>query len=188
LKTWGSISSTISDSSDDAAGGPTVSDEPTDAFHALGSSPDAPRLLLFAVHGRSCACELSAVREIIPYRKPTRLPGAPPFVAGLVNVRGSIVTVIDLGVRLGGDAVDAEHGSIVLIEGEGGGGTKVVGLAVDELRDVQRVPSGAIEAPSADTALDGLVRGVLQAGPDGPAAGEITVVLDAGRIVADAIG
>jgi len=151
--------------------------EEGEAFHALGSSPDAPRLLVFTVAGKTCACELSAVREIIPCRKATRLPGAPPFVIGLINLRGSIVTVLDLGIRLGGAAVNAERGSIVLAES----GTRVVGLAVDELRDVQRVARGAIEPASGDEAQEGLVRGVLQA------AGEVAVLLDVGRIVTDAL-
>jgi purine-binding chemotaxis protein CheW len=173
LTIWASTDSTL-DAKSDTDG---TDAEQGEAFHALGNSPDAPRLLVFTAAGRTCACELNSVREIIPYRRATRLPGAPPFVTGLINLRGSIVTVLDLGIRLGGAAVDAARGSIVLAES----GSKVVGLAVDELRDVQRVPRASIEAPNADTAEEGLVRGVLQA------AGEVAVLLDVGRIVTDAI-
>jgi purine-binding chemotaxis protein CheW len=173
LTIWGSTDSTI----DETASSAEADAEAGEAFHALGSSPEAPRLLVFTAAGRTCACELSAIREIIPCRKATRLPGAPPFVTGLINLRGSIVTVLDLGIRLGGAAVDPEHGSIVLAES----GTRVVGLAVDELRDVQRVARSSIEPANGDTAQDGLVRGVLQT------AGEVAVLLDVSRIVADAL-
>lgn len=108
----------------------------------------ARRLLLFAVHGRLYGCHIDAVREIIPFRPCTRLPGAPRFVCGLINLRGTIVTVLDLGVRLGGEAVNRAEGSIVLVEH----GTKVVGLGVDELRDVQVVPYEPLASSAATTA------------------------------------
>jgi purine-binding chemotaxis protein CheW len=171
---WASTDSTI----DGEQGTDPTDDEAGAAFHALGSSPDAPRLLVFTAAGRTCACELSAVREIIPYRKATRLPGAPPFVTGLINLRGSIVTVLDLGVRLGGASVDPERGSIVLAES----GTRIVGLAVDELRDVQRVARAAIEPAGAEASHEGLVCGVLQA------AGDVAVLLDVARLLSDAVG
>lgn len=145
--------------------------------HALGSSVDAPRLLVFTAAGRTCACELSAIREIIPNRRATPLPGAPAFVTGLINLRGSIVTVLDLGVRLGGAPVPATRGSIILAEC----GSKVVGLRVDELRDVQRVLRSAI-GPAEDVGgADGLACGVLRIGDD------VVVLLDVAQIVAHAL-
>src|SRR5437667_11645125 len=51
------------------------------------------RLLLFRVGALVCAAEAERVREILPRLVPTRIPGAPPVVAGLVNVRGRLVTV-----------------------------------------------------------------------------------------------
>jgi purine-binding chemotaxis protein CheW len=148
------------------------------ALHALGNSADAPRLLVFTAAGRTCACELTAVREIIPHRRATRLPGAPSFAVGLINLRGSIVTVLDLGIRLGGHAVDVERGSIVLVDH----GSRVVGLAVDELRDVQRVWRSSIEPADGEAGQEGFVRGMLRA------AGEVAALLDVSRIVADALG
>src|SRR5438093_2844097 len=53
------------------------------------------RLLLFRVGALLCAAEAERVREILPWLAPTRIPGAPPIVAGLVNVRGTLVTVVE---------------------------------------------------------------------------------------------
>src|SRR5437868_10812322 len=50
------------------------------------------RLLVFRVGSLVCAAEAERVREILPWLAPTRIPGAPPVVAGLVNVRGPLVT------------------------------------------------------------------------------------------------
>src|SRR4051812_18987380 len=64
-------------------------------------TPEAgPPILVFRVGDALYGCEVEDAQEIIPMRSMTRLPGAPPFVRGLINVRGIIVTVIDLGARL----------------------------------------------------------------------------------------
>jgi purine-binding chemotaxis protein CheW len=113
------------------------------------------RLLLFAVAGTVYGCDIAAVREIVPIRHATRLPGAPAYVRGLVNLRGAIVTVIDLATRLGGSTC-AEDGSVVLAQF----GTKQVGLAVDEVRDVQMLPPERFEPATGDVARGGIVRGL----------------------------
>ncbi len=129
------------------------------------------------VAGRTCACELSGVREIIPNRRATPLPGAPPFVTGLINLRGSIVTVIDLSVRLDGPSVPAGSGSIILVDCM----SKVVGLIVDELRDVQRVLRSDIGPADESRGDEGLRGGVLRIGD------EVVVLLDVAQIVAHAL-
>jgi purine-binding chemotaxis protein CheW len=113
------------------------------------------RLLLFAVAGSVYGCDIAAVREIVPLRRTTRLPGAPPHVRGLLNLRGAIVTVIDLAARLAG-ATSADDGSVVLAEF----GNRNVGLAVDEVRDVQILTPERFERASGDVARGGIVRGL----------------------------
>jgi len=126
-----------------------------------GAAPDdaagTRQLLLFGAGGRTLGCDIAAVREIIPFRRCTRLPGAPSYVCGLTNLRGTVVTVVDLAARLADESPAAtaspeapvapawgaarSDGSIVLAEL----GTKVVGLAVDGVRDVQTVAAGEVE-------------------------------------------
>src|ERR1700720_4799423 len=61
-----------------------------------GSLVSAPaRLLVFRVGTLACAVDVDQVREILPRLPTTRIPGAPPVVAGLVNVRGTLVTVVE---------------------------------------------------------------------------------------------
>src|SRR2546426_12702568 len=59
------------------------------------------RLLVFRVGTLACAAEVDQVREILPRLPTTRIPGAPPVVAGLVNVRGTLVTGVEGGRALG---------------------------------------------------------------------------------------
>src|SRR5688500_19416321 len=76
------------------------------AVEAPSETAGALRLLLFVLDGRLYGCDIGAVREVVTFRRATRLPGAPPYVCGLVNLRGTLVTVLDLGLRIGSKAVD----------------------------------------------------------------------------------
>jgi len=120
--------------------------------------------------------ELGTVREIIPARRPTRLPGAGTCVAGLVNVRGTIVTVIDLAARLA-DVPAKGTGSIVLIEH----GAKLVGAAVDEVLDVRRTAELELETEAEALVPGGAVRAV------GRLDGEVVALLDIHDIIAQVL-
>lgn len=115
----------------------------------------AARTLLFRVATRVYGCDIDTVREIIPYRRATRLPGAPPWVQGLINVRGTIVTVLDLGMRLDPARAPVRDGSIIMATQ----GTRVVGVAVDEVMDVQSIVAEPIDAREGD-GPQGLVSGL----------------------------
>lgn len=115
----------------------------------------AARTLLFRVAERVYGCDIDSVREIIPYRRATRLPGAPPYVQGLINLRGTIVTVLDLGMRLDPARAPVRDGSIILATQ----GTRVVGVAVDEVMDVQSIVAESIDT-RADVGPQGLVSGL----------------------------
>jgi purine-binding chemotaxis protein CheW len=150
---------------------------PRDAADADADA--AQRHLVFGVGGRLYACEVALVREIVPFRRCTRLPGAPPYVCGLINLRGTVVTVLDLGLRLAGKPVNRDEGAVILVERAG----RLVGLGVDELRDLQVVSPAAVEAADARGAADGTgaVRGVVRVG------GEVVVLLDVGSIITHAL-
>lgn len=132
------------------------------------------QVVLCRVAGRVVGVELGTVREIIPARRPTRLPGAGPYVSGLVNVRGTIVTVIDLGARLGrADTSAVGTGSIVLIEH----GAKLVGVAVDEVQDVRLTAELELETEAEALVPGGAVRAL------GRLDGEVVALLDIHDII-----
>ena len=133
------------------------------------------RTLLFRVAGSTYGCDIGMVREIIPWRRATRLPGAPAYVQGLVNLRGSIITVLDLGARLDPareHVRDATGGSIILVEH----GPRTVGAAVDEVMDVREIEQEPVEDASGE-ARGGLVRGLGHTGDD------VVVLLDIHRLI-----
>ena len=123
--------------------------------------------MVFRLGDASYGIDLGAVREILRARPATRLPGAPKSVVGLINVRGAIVTVIDLGVALKVRATPA-GGAVMLIEH----GPKLVGAMVDEVLEVQRAPDEALEQAPLDVQAGGAVR-ALGTHEDG-----VVIVLD----------
>jgi len=103
---------------------------------SIETTPNAAlqHLLIVEVRGQLFALDASFLREVIPDRTATRIPGAPALVKGLINLRGSLIVVADVALRLlGTDAGPSpDEGSIVLVEVEG----KTIGLAVQDVRDV----------------------------------------------------
>jgi purine-binding chemotaxis protein CheW len=122
---------------------------------ALASA--ARRTLLFRVGTAVYGCDIDDIREIVPYRQATRLPGAPSYVTGLINLRGTIVTVLDLGARLDGMRERVADGSIMLVALPGN--NRLVGVAVQEVMDV-RVVGTSDDDVIADSAGTDAVRGL----------------------------
>ena len=118
---------------------------------------EARRTLLFRVGSAVYGCDIDDIREIVPHREATRLPGAPSYVQGLINLRGTIVTVLDLGVRLGATRDRVGEGSIMLVAMPGN--ARLVGVAVEEVMDV-RVVGTSDDDVIADSAGNDAVRGL----------------------------
>ena len=91
--------------------------------------------LLFRVGEDLYGSKVVDAQEAIPLRKATRVPGAPSFVRGLINLRGTITTVLDLGARFDPTRTPNDDGSILLVRHRGG--DRVVGIVVDEVLDVR---------------------------------------------------
>lgn len=72
---------------------------PASAGPSLGIMPD--RIVLFRLDGRRCAIPASAVVEILAAVATIPLPSQPPYIAGVIDLRGTIVPVLDLRVRFG---------------------------------------------------------------------------------------
>ena len=136
------------------------------------------RLLVFEVGGRVFAAEMSAIREIVPSQAVTRLPGAPPTVSGLINLRGTIVTVID-----GGTTLRQSHwrrtGGLILLAGYRDG---VVGVGIDDVRDIHDATEEQFGPRPADVAEGSAVCGVVEIG------GERVLLLDVPAMIGEILG
>jgi len=98
----------------------------------------------FFLKGLFFGVEVLKVQEVIRYQEMTRVPLAPPVVQGLINLRGHIVTAVDLRRRL--DLRERPAGQLpmnVVVRTEDG----AVSLLVDEIGDVLEVDEETFEAP-----------------------------------------
>jgi purine-binding chemotaxis protein CheW len=110
------------------------------------------RLLLARVGDVVVAMDAAAVREIVGAQAATRIPGAPPVVRGMINVRGELVTLLYGSLLLG----RAQHGpedTVVLMQWRG----NAVAVIVDEVVDLVSVPDARLtnreELPGIDPAV-----------------------------------
>jgi purine-binding chemotaxis protein CheW len=135
----------------------------------------------FFLRGLYFGIDVAHVREVIRCLPLTRVPTAPPVVLGLVNLRGQIVTTLDLRRRLAldhdGEAASPIH--VIVAAPDSGGG--VVSLRVDEIGDVIEVDDALFELPPAT--LQGVGRELI-AGTY-KLADRLLLILDIERTVGD---
>lgn len=99
----------------------------------IDPAPDRTDLLTFRCGGQRYAVDIMAVREIRSWSEPTPLPHAPSFMRGMVNLRGSVLPVMDLAQRLGrAPTADDPKNVIIVIQDQ----ARVHGLLVDAVSDI----------------------------------------------------
>ncbi len=115
------------------------------------------QLCTFFLDNHLFGVDAQSVQEVIRYQEMTRVPLTPPCVSGLINLRGQIVTAIDLRKRLGlTDRPDGKLPMNVVVRGDEG----AVSLLVDQIGDVIEVDADSFELPP-DT-LRGAARSLVQ--------------------------
>lgn len=104
--------------------------------------------LTFALGEEVFAMDIRTVREIIQYGVLTTVPLMPGFVRGVINLRGSVVPVIDLHVRFGHAAAKVEDKTCIVVFDTVRDGERVeLGLLVDSVSAVVEIPAEQIEPP-----------------------------------------
>jgi len=104
------------------------------------------RVLLgcFEIAGRVVAIDVAQLREVVRYAPPTRLPGAPALIEGVIDLRGVLVPVVDLGRALGGERLRPERRTRIAVAEVDG---LVVGLVVDAAVEILAVDGSALGDP-----------------------------------------
>lgn len=109
---------------------------------------DSRRYLTLTLGSESFAIVIDVVREILDFTDITRIPQAPPFMRGVVNVRGAAVPVVDLAQKLGlGEVQRTINTRIVIMEVTRDGVPTVMGALADSVREVLELDSGSIAPP-----------------------------------------
>ncbi|MEF2144499.1 MAG: chemotaxis protein CheW [Desulfovibrionaceae bacterium] len=104
------------------------------------------QLVTFRIGSEEFGVDILAVQEIIRTMTITRVPKAPDFVEGVVNLRGKVIPIVDLRRRFGMPQRSHDKNTrIIVIET----GSIIVGFMVDSVSEVLRLPASTIEAPPA---------------------------------------
>lgn len=112
----------------------------------------AGQYLTFMLGGEVYALGILNIKEIIDYGDLTEVPMMPPFVRGVINLRGSVVPVVDLAARFGkGSTAVAKRTGIVIVEASSGADDdekkQDLGIIVDAVNEVVDISQSEIEPP-----------------------------------------
>jgi purine-binding chemotaxis protein CheW len=114
---------------------------------ALGSSL-AGKYMTFQLAGEDYGLEILKVREIIGLLDITRIPRAPDFIRGVINLRGRVIPVVDLRVKFGMDVTEATEQTVVIVlQVAVDGRALTMGVLVDRVLEVLSIDGAAIEPP-----------------------------------------
>ncbi len=105
---------------------------------------DLSQLISFSVDGEEYGLDILRVKEVIRAAEVTRLPRAPAFVKGIINLRGDVVPIIDLREKFSYESAEYTDSTRVIVVDVDG---RLVGMIVDEASQVLRIPDSQIEPP-----------------------------------------
>jgi purine-binding chemotaxis protein CheW len=106
--------------------------------------------LSFVVGGTDFGIPILKVKEILQYEGVTRVPGTPGSIRGVINVRGSVVPVVDLGVKFGKAAVaETKRTCVLVVETRTKDETLTLGVIADAVSEVVDLGADDIEPPPA---------------------------------------
>ena len=115
---------------------------------AILEAEEQQQYLTFMLGDEMFAIGILSIREIIEYGFVTEVPMTPPFIRGVINLRGAVVPVVDLALRFGRQARDnTKRTCIVIVEIESAKGGQEMGVVVDTVSEVLEIPRGDIEPP-----------------------------------------
>ncbi len=135
-------------------------------------------LITFGIASQRFGIDIMTVREIRAWSPVTRLPRVPDYVAGVVNLRGAVLPVIDLAARLGWAPTEATpRNPIIVIEHLG----QMRGLIVHDVADIVSIETGSLQQPDAmgHETITHFIEGIAPLGDD------MVMVLDLARLMAD---
>ncbi|WP_135211670.1 chemotaxis protein CheW [Vitreimonas flagellata] len=117
-------------------------------------------LISFRIGEQEYCVDIMAVREIRGWAAATPLPQSPPYVRGVINLRGAVLPIIDLANRLGFGVTEPNARHVIIVVRIG---NRVVGLLVDAVSEILTTTADAIQ-PTPDVACDAVkrfVKGIL---------------------------
>jgi len=111
------------------------------------NNDDVNQYLTFILAGETYGVSILVIKEILEYNEPTVVPMMPDFIRGVINLRGSVVPVIDLSLRLGKETTEvAKRTCVVIIEVRHEDERMEIGVVVDAVNEVLDIAPDLIES------------------------------------------
>jgi purine-binding chemotaxis protein CheW len=108
--------------------------------------------LTFRLDQEEYGIDILKVQEIRGYEPPTRIANAPNFIKGVVNLRGTIIPIVDLRLKFNCSKADYNAFTVVIILNLR---SRIVGIVVDSVSDVMELPAESLKAaPDVDSLID----------------------------------
>ncbi len=116
------------------------------------ASSEAREYLTFRLDQEEYGIDILKVQEIRGYEPPTRVANAPDFIKGVVNLRGTIVPIVDMRLKFNCSKAEYNAFTVVIILNLR---SRIVGVVVDSVSDVMELPAESIKsAPEIDSVID----------------------------------
>lgn len=116
------------------------------------NSSSAREYLTFRLDQEEYGIDILKVQEIRGYEPPTRVADAPGFIKGVVNLRGTIVPIVDMRLKFNCSKAEYNSFTVVIILNLR---NRIVGIVVDSVSDVMELPPEALKAaPEIDSVID----------------------------------
>lgn len=108
----------------------------------------AGKYMTFKLSNEEYGVEILKVRELIGLMEITRVPNAPSFIRGVINLRGRVIPVVDLRLKFGMSQIEATDLTVIIVvQFESETGSQTMGILVDEVLEVLNIESDQIEPP-----------------------------------------
>ena len=107
------------------------------------TSAGAREYLTFRLDQEEYGIDILKVQEIRSYEPPTRIANAPAFIKGVVNLRGTIVPIVDMRLKFGCEKAEYNSFTVVIILNLR---SRIVGIVVDSVSDVMELPADSLKA------------------------------------------
>jgi purine-binding chemotaxis protein CheW len=149
------------------------------ARHPAPALARAGEFLSFRLGAEEYGIDILHVQEIRSYEEPTRIANAPSFIKGVVNLRGVIVPVVDMRIKLGCEKVEYNGFTVTIVISVH---QHVIGLVVDSVSDVIELTQDQIKpVPPISTSLDAdFITGIANVGE------RMLILADIGALVGSA--
>lgn len=140
---------------------------------------DLLQLVIFQLGGEEFGVDIMAVQEIIKMPTITAIPQAPEYVSGVINLRGKIIVVINLGKKFNiPSSENNDDYKVIVVELE----NQVIGMMVDSVSEVLRIPSTSVD-PAPDIIRSGISSNYIQG--VGKLDDRLLILLDLRNVLSD---